>query len=147
MGSHWWHRWVKTLSPVTDSFAWGDISDSLSGHFIWKYELTLEFTLASQRSFLQKTNECFNCMNMVCCKLMRIGNNYDRKQVSAISSPSKITTSGKNFTFCSFWLKKMHWNCLSCMYLGLMACQIQWHLFWVSTLSGSWKITILGDTL
>ena len=84
----------------------GGISDSLSGHFIWKYELTLEFTLASQRSFLQKTNECFNCMKMVCCKLMRIGNNYDRKQVSAISSSSKITTSGKNFTFCWFWRKK-----------------------------------------
>ena len=83
----------------------GGISDSLSGHFIWKYKCTLEFTLASQRSFLQKTNECFNRMKMVCCKLMRIGNNYDRKQVSAISSSWKITTLGTNFTFCWFWLK------------------------------------------
>ena len=32
----------------------GGISDSLSGHFIWKYELTLEFTLASQRSFYER---------------------------------------------------------------------------------------------
>ena len=33
--------------------------------------------------------------------------------VSAISSSWKITISGKNFTFCWFWLGKMHQNCLS----------------------------------
>ena len=37
----------------------------LSVHFIWKYELTLKFTLASQRSFLQKTNKhsCLPCLD------------------------------------------------------------------------------------
>ena len=35
----------------------GGISDSLSGYFIWKFKLTLKFTLASQRSFLWKTNK------------------------------------------------------------------------------------------
>ena len=57
----------------------------------------------------------------------------------------KITISGKNFTFCWFWLGKMHWNCLSGTYLMFEACQIQWHLLWVSMISGSWKITTLGD--
>ena len=33
----------------------------------------------------------------------------------------------------------MHWNCLSCTYLGFKACQIQWHLLQVSMISGSWK--------
>ena len=29
----------------------------------------------------------------------------------------KITISGKNFTFCWFWLWEMHWNCLSGMHI------------------------------
>ena len=66
--------------------------------------------------------------------------------VSAISSSWKITISGKNFTFCWFWLGKMHQNCLSGVYLGFKSCQIQWHLLRVSMISSSWKITILGDT-
>ena len=69
-----------------------------------------------------------------------------RFQVSAISSSWKITISGKNFTFCWFWLGKMHQNCLSGMYIGFKACWIQWHLLQVSIISSSWKITILGDT-
>ena len=40
---------------------------------------------------------------------------------------------------------KMHWNGLSGAYLGFKACQIQWHRFQVSMISGSWKIKILGD--
>ena len=44
----------------------------------------------------------------------------------------KSKISGKNFTFCWFWLRKMHQNGLSGMYLGFEVCQIQWH--WVSSL-------------
>ena len=50
----------------------------------------------------------------------------------------------KNFTFYWFWLVKMHWNGLSGADLGLEACWIQWHRFWVSTISISWKIKISG---
>ena len=39
--------------------------------------------------------------------------------------------NSQNFTFCWFWLGKMHQNGLSGAYWGLEACQIQWHLFWV----------------
>ena len=39
---------------------------------------------------------------------------------------------------------KMHWNGLSGAYLGFEVCQIQWHRFWVSMISGSWKIKIWG---
>ena len=60
-----------------------------------------------------------------------------RFQVSAISSSWKITIWGKNFTFCWFWLGKMHQNCLSGAYLGFKACWIQWHLLGVSMISGS----------
>ena len=48
------------------------------------------------------------------------------------------------FTFCWLWLGKMHGNGLSVMYLGVEACQIQCYRFWVSAISGSWKITISG---
>ena len=49
-----------------------------------------------------------------------------------------------NFTCCWFWLGKMHRNCLSGVYLGFEACQMQCHRFWVSVISSSWKITISG---
>ena len=65
-------------------------------------------------------------------------------QVSTISSSWKIKISGKNFTFCWFWLGKMHHNGLSGMYLGFEVCQIQWHRFQVSTISSCWKIKISG---
>ena len=39
---------------------------------------------------------------------------------------------------------KMHWNGLSCAYLGFEVCWIQWHRFQVSMISGSWKIKIWG---
>ena len=54
----------------------------------------------------------------------------------SISGSWKIKISGKNFTFCWFWLGKMHQNGLSGAYLGFETCQIQWHLFQVSTISG-----------
>ena len=65
-------------------------------------------------------------------------------QVSVIGVVQwKMTVSdSQNFTFCSFW----HWNCLSGAYLRFEACWIQWHLLQVPMISGSWKITILGDT-
>ena len=53
-----------------------------------------------------------------------------------------VKQTAKNFTFCWFWLGKMHWNGLSGVFLGFEACQIQWCRFWVSTVSGSWKIKI-----
>ena len=56
----------------------------------------------------------------------------------------KIKPSGKNFTFCWFWLGKMHQNGLDCVYLGFETCQIQWHRFQVSTITSSWKIKISG---
>ena len=46
-----------------------------------------------------------------------------------------VKWTAKNFTFCWFWLGKMHQNGLSVTYLGFEVCQIQWHLFQVSTIS------------
>ena len=45
--------------------------------------------------------------------------------------------NGQNFTFGWFWLGTMHWNGLSGAYLRLEVCQIQYHRFWVSVISGS----------
>ena len=42
--------------------------------------------------------------------------------------------------------EKCNQNCLSGTYLGFKACQIQWHFLQVSTICGSWKFTIVGDT-
>ena len=56
----------------------------------------------------------------------------------------RVQQIAKNFTFCWFWLGKMHWNGFSGMYLGFEVCQIQWCRFWVSMISGSWKIKISG---
>ena len=55
-----------------------------------------------------------------------------------------VQQTAKNFMFCWFWLGKMHQNGLSGAYLGFEVCQIQWYRLWVSTISGSWKITIWG---
>ena len=59
----WTHIWclcalylVHFIFFTSSDNYWGGISDSLSGHFIWKYELISGLGLASQRSFLQKTN-------------------------------------------------------------------------------------------
>ena len=56
-----------------------------------------------------------------------------------------VKQTAKNFTFCWFWLRKMHQNGLSSTYLGFQVHWIQWHRFQVSMISGSWKIKILGD--
>ena len=64
--------------------------------------------------------------------------------VSMISGSWKIKISGKNFTFCWFWLGKMHQNGLSGMYLAFEVCQIQWCRFQFSMISGLWKIKISG---
>ena len=54
---------------------------------------------------------------------------------------------GKNFTFCWFWLGKMHQNGLSGTYLGFEACtKSNGTGFEVSMISGSWKIKISGKT-
>ena len=55
-----------------------------------------------------------------------------------------VKWTAKNFTFCWFWLGKMHHNGLSGMYLGFEVCQIQWHRIQVSMISGSWEIKISG---
>ena len=69
---------------------------------------------------------------------------WHRFLVSTISGSWKITNSGKNFTFCWFWLEKMHQNDLSGTYLGCDVCQIQWCRCLVSIISGSWKIKNSG---
>ena len=55
----WTHIWCPCALHLVHVIwqLWEVVSDSLSGHFIWKYELTSEFTLSSQRSFLQKTSK------------------------------------------------------------------------------------------
>ena len=55
-----------------------------------------------------------------------------------------VQENSQNFTFCWFWLGKMHQNGLSGAYLGFEACWIQCCRFQVSVISGSWKITISG---
>ena len=50
-----------------------------------------------------------------------------------------VKQTAKNFTFCWFWLGKMHWNGLTGMCLGFEVCQIQWHGFRVSMISGFLK--------
>ena len=52
-----------------------------------------------------------------------------------LSGGVKSLQTAKIFTFCWFWVGKVHQNCLSGMYIGFDACQIQWHLFKVSTIS------------
>ena len=58
-----------------------------------------------------------------------------------------VKETAKNFTFCWFWLGKMHQNGLSGAYLGFEAWQIQCQRFQVSAISGFWKIKISGKNL
>ena len=55
-----------------------------------------------------------------------------------------IKQTVKIFTFCWFWLEKMHRNGLSGAFFLFEACQIHWCRFWVSTISSSWKIKMSG---
>ena len=50
-----------------------------------------------------------------------------------------VKPSVKFFTFCWFWLGKMHQNGLSGMYIGFQVCWIQWHWFGISTIGGFQK--------
>ena len=49
----------------------------------------------------------------------------------------RVKQSAKKFTFCCFWLGKMHWNGFSSAYLGFEVSWIQWCCFWVSMVSSS----------
>ena len=55
-----------------------------------------------------------------------------------------VKETAKKFTFCSFWLGKMHQNGLSGAYSRFEACWIQCCRFQVFAISGSWKIKISG---
>ena len=56
-----------------------------------------------------------------------------------------LLASGKNFTFCWFWLGTLHQNGLSGMYIGFQLCWIQWHWFEILTISSSWNIKTWGE--
>ena len=54
----------------------------------------------------------------------------------------ELSKQAKILHFIDFDWEKMHQNGLSGVYLGFEECQIHWCSFWVSTISGSWKIKI-----
>ena len=56
----------------------------------------------------------------------------------------RISKQPKISHFVDFEWEKCTENGLSCTYWGLKMCQIQWYRFWVSMISGSWKIKIWG---
>ena len=80
MNSYLMSVWTSSCSLHLTTM--GGISDSLSGHFIWKYELILGLGLAPQRSFLWKTNQVLQ-------QLLLCNGVYDisRGPLNLISSP------------------------------------------------------------
>ena len=75
------------------------------------------------------------------CKFSSLSNTFSIVQIDGFFYflSGGVKQTAKNFTFCWFWLGKMHQNGLSGTYLGFEVCQIQWHRFWVYTISGSMK--------
>ena len=55
-----------------------------------------------------------------------------------------VMHTAKNFTFCWFWLGKMHQNGFSGAYIGFEVWWILWYWFEVSTIRGSCKIKMSG---
>ena len=108
-----------------------------------------EKTIVTQKVLVTQSSNIVHCnwhnQRLMCADFQAFSNTFSLFKLMFfhfMSGGFKQTT--KNFTFCWFWLGEMHGKGLSGTYLGFEACQIQLHLFQVSMISGSWKITISG---
>ena len=110
-------------------------------------------TMISQKVLVTQSSNIVHCdwhtQKPTCADIQAFSNIFSLFKLMGFFfhfSSVRVKETAKNFTFSWIWLGKMHRNCLSGVYLGFKACQIQWHLFWDSIICSSWKITILGDT-
>ena len=119
----------------------------------WPSHKKCRKTIMTQKVLVTPSSNIVHCnwhtQKPTCADLQAFANTFSLCKLTFFQFCFVRGSSGnsQNFTFCWFWLGKMHQNCLSGAYSGFKACQIQWHLLQVSMISGSWKITILGDTL
>ena len=106
-------------------------------------------TIVTQKVLVTQSSNIVHCnwhtQKLMCADFQAFSNTFSLFKLIFFTFLSRgVKQTAKNFTFCWFWLGKMHGNGLSGVYLGFKACQIQWHRLLVSTISSSWKITISG---
>ena len=105
-------------------------------------------TIITQKVLVTQSFNIVHCNrhtpNPMCPDLQAFSNIFPCSKWCFFHFLSGAVKNSQKFTFCCIWLGKMHWNCLSGIYLGFKACQIQCCRFWVSVISSSWKITISG---
>ena len=106
-------------------------------------------TMITQKVLVTQSSNIVHCdwhtQKLLCAYIQAFWNTFSLLKLTFFSFLSgRVKETAKNFTFCWFWVGKMHQNGLSGIYVGFKACQIQCHRFWVSVISSSWKITISG---
>ena len=99
--------------------------------------------LVTQRSNIVHWDQ--HTQKPICADFWAFLNTFSLYKLIFLFLSGGFKQTAKPFTFCWFWLGNMHQNGLSGTYYGFQACQIQWCRFQVSTISGFWKIEILGD--
>ena len=118
----------------------------------WSSHTKCRKTIITQKVLITQRSNIVHCdwhtQKPICADLQAFANTFSLCKLTFFQFFVRGSSgNSQNFIFCWFWLGKMHQNGLSGTYLGFEACQIQWHLLQVSTISSSWKMTILGDTL
>ena len=117
----------------------------------WPSHQKCKKTIITQKVLVTQSYNIVHCdwhtQKPICADLQAFANTFSLCKLTffQLFCQGELKKQPK-LTYCWFLLGNMHQNGLIGAYLGFKACQIQWHLLWISTISGSWKITILGDT-
>ena len=113
------------------------------------YERPTRKTIITQKVHVTQSSNIIHCdwhtQKLICADFQAFSNTFSLYKLTFFHFCQGEFSKQPKFTFCWFWLVKMHQNGLSGTYLGFKVCQIQWQRFWVSTISGSWKIKFQAE--
>ena len=90
-------------------------------------------TIITQKVLLTQSSNIVHCnwhtQKPICADFQAFSNTFSLFKLMFFHFLSGgVKQRAKNFTFCWFWLGKMHQNGLSGTYLGFEVCQIQWQV-------------------
>ena len=139
---------ISSSPPCVPFYPYNMVHNPIS----WSSHTKCRKTIITQKVLITQRSNIVHCdwhtQKPICADLQAFANTFSLCKLTFFQFFVRGSSgNSQNFIFCWFWLGKMHQNGLSGTYLGFEACQIQWHLLQVSTISSSWKMTILGDTL
>ena len=100
-------------------------------------------TIITQKALVTQSSNIVHCYwhtpKPICANFQACSNTFSPVQIDVffIFCQGELSKEPKIYHFVDFDWEKSTQNGLSGTYLGFEACQIQWHRFWVSTISGS----------